>query len=742
MNVKNSCGSCGNPLQINDPGGLCPSCLMGHAFQNDGNSPTLDASGVSYPRAEELVGCFPNLEILHLIGHGGMGAVYLARQTNLDRMVALKVLSPRLGNDPSFTERFIREARTLAKLSHPNIVTVFDYGQTENLNYLLMEYVDGINLRDAIQEGKLTPQESLSIVPQICDALQFAHNEGVIHRDIKPENILLDKHGRVKIADFGLAKLLQPNQDQFTLTGTQQVLGTRNYMAPEQIEHPEVVDHRADIYSLGVVFYELLTGELPIGRFAMPSEKAAVTNQLDDVVLRTLEKEPARRFQQASEIRTAVESLGRRKSPNIPRRETVRRQKTVATLPFSIGELYGGLAAAHGIAHLFVDQLELEYQVIDEVLGEFKSDTKKIVIPIADLIKVRFIKGVFSDRIEFQTDRLEGAKDVPNSSQGRFSLRTKRADLELATDFVNQTERLRQGAVATVPSPGYQQPQPRQADFRQPMPPRKSKIFGFSDQPTLNRQEVVDALKIPAIGFMVIGIIHLLLAAKGLVKAGAWEKFEPFSFSLFSGAEVSLYLPNFSLLSFSTIMLFVVGLLMLSISSRLRRPRDYTFVYAALILVMLVPAHAAYVLTLALAIWALVVLSDGRCKTVYQAELRRPRIGHRPFASFVHVLLAVILVVGLLGAAGALLLYLSLAPASKVDTRQQPQVEKMLKVDGFSESEDVPDSDSDSDSDSTPDLADSSRDTDSSQSPTSDTDTKPDTDSSGDKEDKSDDFGS
>ena len=138
-----------------------------------------------------------------------------------------------------------------------------------------MEYVDGVNLRQAIRSGGMSPKEALAIVPQICDALQFAHDEGIVHRDIKPENILVDKRGRVKIADFGLAKLLGHAPGDVSLTGTQQVMGTLRYMAPEQMEGTKAVDHRADIYSLGVVFYELLTGELPIGRFAPPSKKVA-----------------------------------------------------------------------------------------------------------------------------------------------------------------------------------------------------------------------------------------------------------------------------------------------------------------------------------------------------------------------------------------------------------------------------------------------------------------------------------
>ena len=171
-----------------------------------------------------------------------------------------------------------------------------------------MEYVDGVNLRQAMQAGRFTPQQALAVVPQVCEALQYAHQEGVLHRDIKPENILLDSRGKVKIADFGIAKLVGElhAEDARTLTGAR--LGTPHYMAPEQIEHPGDVDHRADIYSLGVVFYEMLTGELPLGRFAPPSEKSSSDPRLDDVVFRTLAKEPSRRPQSAGDVKTQVES--------------------------------------------------------------------------------------------------------------------------------------------------------------------------------------------------------------------------------------------------------------------------------------------------------------------------------------------------------------------------------------------------------------------------------------------------
>jgi tRNA A-37 threonylcarbamoyl transferase component Bud32 len=311
MSEARSCSVCGAALPSDAPAGLCPKCLLERGLHNSGSSASTSAyppAPFATPTPAELAGRFPQLEILELLGQGGMGAVYKARQRGLDRLVALKILPPEAGRDPAFAERFTREARALAKLSHANIVGVHDFGQADGLFYFVMEYVDGVNLRQALQGGQLQPAEALRIVPQICAALQFAHEEGVVHRDIKPENILLDKKGRVKIADFGLAKLLgRPTSDR--LTATHQVMGTPHYMAPEQIERPQQVDHRADIYSLGVVFYEMLTGELPLGRFEPPSKRVRVDVRLDDVVLRALEREPERRYQTISHVKTEVEGI-------------------------------------------------------------------------------------------------------------------------------------------------------------------------------------------------------------------------------------------------------------------------------------------------------------------------------------------------------------------------------------------------------------------------------------------------
>jgi hypothetical protein len=238
-----------------------------------------------------------------------MGVVYRARQAGLDRVVALKILTRDREADPRFAERFAREARALARLNHPNIVTIHDFGETGGLCYLLMELVDGLSLRQLLQSGQLSPETGLAVVPRICEALQYAHEQGVVHRDIKPENILLDRKGRVKIADFGIARIVGSDTSGARLTEATQVIGTPHYMAPEQVERPLIVDHRADIYSLGVVFYEMLTGELPLGKFQPPSRRAELDVRLDEVVLRALEKEPERRYQRASEMRDDVEMI-------------------------------------------------------------------------------------------------------------------------------------------------------------------------------------------------------------------------------------------------------------------------------------------------------------------------------------------------------------------------------------------------------------------------------------------------
>ena len=266
-------------------------------------SQTLDGHNVSpspVPTPEDIAGNFPQFEILGCLGRGGMGVVYKAIQKSLNRMVAIKILAPERVGQEKFAERFAREAQTLAQLNHPNIVTVFDYGETGGLYYFVMEFVDGVNLRDLLSDGKLEPQQALAIVPPVCEALQYAHDKGIVHRDIKPENLLLDKEGRVKIADFGIAALVGAVGESS---------GTPPYMAPEQAGPSPEVDHRADIYALGVVLYEMLTGERPNKELVAPSRKVQIDVRLDEIVLRALEKNPELRYQQASIFKTQVETI-------------------------------------------------------------------------------------------------------------------------------------------------------------------------------------------------------------------------------------------------------------------------------------------------------------------------------------------------------------------------------------------------------------------------------------------------
>jgi serine/threonine protein kinase len=316
------CSQCGGSLPPGAPEGLCPRCLMALNLSAETNIETgelgPDGTVVTKRPPEpplpiaEVAKLFPHLEILGFLGRGGMGAVYKARQPRLDRLVALKLLSPEKQGDAQFAERFEREARALARLNHSKIVAVYDFGDVQGRYYLLMEFVDGVTLRQLLRARRMTPEEALAIVPHICEALQYAHDQGIVHRDIKPENILIDQQGRVKIADFGIARILGPQREEQALTAGGQVVGTPHYMAPEQVEHPRTVDHRADIYSLGVVFYEMLTGELPLGRFPAPSSRLRgmkIDVRLDEVVLKALEKEPERRYQHASNVKTDVETI-------------------------------------------------------------------------------------------------------------------------------------------------------------------------------------------------------------------------------------------------------------------------------------------------------------------------------------------------------------------------------------------------------------------------------------------------
>ncbi len=345
MNESNHCPNCGAVIPADAPEGVCPACALGRGLGVGTPGETdqaADEAAFRQSQIDALAAAFPEYELIEMLGRGGMGEVYKARQKKLNRLVAIKVLPEPFGKLDEFTERFHREAQSLARLNHPNIVTIYDYGTTDGLCYFVMEYIDGVDLKRAIEARTLTPEEALKIVPQVCDALQFAHDAGIVHRDIKPANILITRDGRVKIADFGLAKIVGKNPADITLTAIGAVMGTPEYMAPEQRHATQTVDHRADIYSLGVVFYEMLTGEVPMGVFEPPSHKVQVDVRLDEIVLRTLEREPERRYQKVSEVKSGVETVT---STAIQRRAAIPTSKR-QRFPFKFTILWTFLFAA------------------------------------------------------------------------------------------------------------------------------------------------------------------------------------------------------------------------------------------------------------------------------------------------------------------------------------------------------------------------------------------------------------
>ncbi len=316
------CPHCGQGVPVSDPDSPtpCPACGKEFVAARLDTMPGPPSPSIPLPQGEgmgeglgEMPELAPGVEIAGYrlekeIGRGGMGIVFEATQKSLGRKVAVKVLPRKLVGDAEFVARFEREGLALAQLSHPNIVQVIDRGISGEVCFLVMEFVEGVPLRRLLEGSKLPPEQALAIVPQICAALEYAHGKGVVHRDIKPENIMVTTEGSVKITDFGLARIVRGESPEALkrLTRTNVLMGTPDYMAPEQREKAKEVDHRADIYSLGVIFYEMLTGELPLGRFPAPSKKVAVDVRLDEVVFKALEKEPELRYQRASHMHRDV----------------------------------------------------------------------------------------------------------------------------------------------------------------------------------------------------------------------------------------------------------------------------------------------------------------------------------------------------------------------------------------------------------------------------------------------------
>ncbi|MDZ4401393.1 family 16 glycoside hydrolase [Prosthecobacter sp.] len=277
------------------------------------NSSHPSSSGMwQAPEVEELQAMLPQYEIIEILGRGGMGAVYKARQKSLKRLVAIKILPLGAADDEmQFIERFQNEAQTMAAMNHPAIVSVYDFGETpDGLLYFIMEFVDGTDVQKMIRaSGKLSGDYALAITAHVCDALHYAHSRGVIHRDIKPANILIDQEGHVKVADFGLAKMHDPSQTS-GLTRTNMAMGTPDYIAPEVLSPGTVVDHRADIYAVGVMLYQMLTGEVPRGMFKLPSKKGIDSDpRFDAIIGKAMETDREERYQSAMDVRRALDVI-------------------------------------------------------------------------------------------------------------------------------------------------------------------------------------------------------------------------------------------------------------------------------------------------------------------------------------------------------------------------------------------------------------------------------------------------
>ena len=264
------------------------------------------------PTPEELQELLPQYQVQMLIGRGGMGAVYKGTQLSLERDVAIKLLPPAIERqDLAFAERFKNEARLMGRMNHPAIVSVYDFGSTvDGQLYFVMEFVDGTDVQRMIaREGKLPPEHALAITAHLCDALGYAHKQGIVHRDIKPSNVLIDMEGRIKVADFGLAKLSDKNLN-FGLTQTGMALGTPDYVAPESLMPGSDVDGRADIYAVGVMLYQMLTGDIPRGMFKMPSQKfQSIDPRFDAIIRRALEHDREERYQSSLELRLALDVI-------------------------------------------------------------------------------------------------------------------------------------------------------------------------------------------------------------------------------------------------------------------------------------------------------------------------------------------------------------------------------------------------------------------------------------------------
>ena len=262
------------------------------------------------PEIDQLAPLFPGYEIQSLIATGGMGAVYCAVQKSLDRTVAIKILPREFSNDAAFCAGFEAEAKAMARLNHPNLIGVYDFGEVDGMLYIVMEFVPGKSIFHSAHGIAIDPMEVIRLVTGICNGLAHAHENGILHRDIKPSNILLDLNAQPKIGDFGLARPIETKIQE-----GEEIFGTPHYTAPEVVNSPQSVDFRADIFSVGVLLHELLTGRLPAEDQRPASVIARCDIRFDAIIRRATNPLPEMRYASASEISRDLHAIAASKSP-------------------------------------------------------------------------------------------------------------------------------------------------------------------------------------------------------------------------------------------------------------------------------------------------------------------------------------------------------------------------------------------------------------------------------------------
>jgi serine/threonine-protein kinase len=388
-------------------------------------------------------------ELLEKIGEGGMGIVYKAKCHLLNRIVAVKILKTAFFKDEEFVARFKREATSAARLSHPNIVNVHDVGEDNNVHFIVMEYINGKTLKQIIKtSGRLSSEKTVDIVLQIASALDCAHKNNIIHRDIKPDNILITEDNIVKVADFGIAKVL----DSRTVTNSNKVIGTAHYFSPEQAKG-NFVDGRTDIYSLGIVMYEMITGRVPYNAescitIAMMHIQEPVTppieiiadipENVNGVILKAMEKEPMNRYQDAKKMAEILSAI--KKNPYFKLDSSNRPSDATKIMsPVVAANIANDFTTVMGQETSYANPLNEKNEVVTSE-NKAPSKNKKIMIIVATIILVMFI-GVLGKGI---------IKKKPNDAQTTIEKEATPKESEKAPEVSEKVPEIEKKFVPSV----------------------------------------------------------------------------------------------------------------------------------------------------------------------------------------------------------------------------------------------------------------------------------------------------